>query len=104
MTNAEKYLKENVYIEDILSDFSNMYADNELQKSVLILGLKKFFEAPAKKEETKPTLTEDEKVILRNIGEDCISLMRVDGAIFFHTEGKGIFPNLFKFIKERRRI
>lgn len=48
MTNAEKYLKENVYIEDILSDFGNMYAENELQKCVLIIGLKKFFEAQAK--------------------------------------------------------
>lgn len=49
MTNAEKYLKDDVYIEDILSDFSNMYADNELQKSILIIGLKNFLEAQAKK-------------------------------------------------------
>lgn len=98
MTNAERYLKNENYTKDFIRDYM-IYCERKKQDSVNLESLSSFF-----REQVQPTLTEEERVILKNIGEDCISLMRVNGAIFFHTEGKGIFPKLFQFIKERRRI
>lgn len=93
MTNAEKYLKDGVDIEQLARNLG-FFLENTIefgwQDSIV-----NYF-----KQKTKPTLTEDERVILRNIGDDCISLIRKNGEIYFHTEGHGIFPNLFQFIKE----
>lgn len=97
VTNGEKYLKDGVDINQLASEMCKEYYEDTSLTIPLLLCT--FFD-----KEIKPTLTEDERVILKNIGEDCISLMRVDGVIYFHTEGKGIFPKLFLFIRERRRI
>ena len=65
------------------------------------------------KEQVQPTLTEDERVILRNIDKDYITKIGKDeiGNIYFYwVNCKQKVPqpwlknNLFQFIKERRRI
>lgn len=62
-------------------------------------------------EETKPTLTEDERVILRNINKNFRYISRDDSDLFIsikrHNEEEEFFyafNHLFQFIKERRRI
>lgn len=113
MTNADKYLKNNVRIEEILNSFGEMYADNELQKGVLMLGLKNFLETECKT--STPTLTEDERVILRNIDKDYYNFIGRQAEMLYvshtsHSFNTDSFDNyfggscLFQFIKERRRI
>ena len=92
--------------EEILNSFGEMYADNELQKGVLMLGLKNFLETECKT--SAPTLTEDERVILRNImfltkiGKDRTSIYVATKENSIYR--LGVFNHLFQFIKERRRI
>ena len=57
MTNAEKYLKDNVSVEEFINAIINSVTDIGGTYS-----LEKWLN-----NETKPTLTEDERVILRNI-------------------------------------
>lgn len=99
MNYSEKYFEDEDEIEQFAYEMSSYMFDNlgyyEGDSNNLKKVIKNFL-----KSNIKPILSEVEKVILENIGEDCISLMRVNGSIYFHTEGKGIFPNLFKFIKE----
>ena len=108
MTNAEKYLKDNVSVEEILNSFGEMYADNELQKGVLMLGLKNFLETECKT--SAPTLSEDERVILRNIKNNKAIGRDEDNCLYFGSKEDGrffinnTFGHLFQFIKERRRI
>ena len=107
MTNAEKYLK--VSIKDFFSsimksqiDISGLYS---LEKWLL--------------SEAKPTLTEDERVILRNTTANTCNaknhyITRTKGSgrvrIKFKENGEegyfnfAGFDHLFQFIKERRRI
>ena len=113
MTNEEKYLKDGV--------------KEQLIKELSIYGgeLDEFFE-----EQAKLTLTEDERVILRNIKiPDCSKVYSLkitracDNDLWLKVEGKsnkikrlGIFidingsipisqySHLFQFIKERRKI
>ena len=114
MTNAEKYLKDNVNVEELRDEFVKFY-HNEIY--VLELAFTKFFEA-----KDKPQLTEDERVILKNIRNDefgkyigrgdssrentptCYNLY-LRGADESKAYAIGtIYSHLFQFIKERRRI
>ena len=103
MTNKEKYLKDNVSVEELAMELAH-----HIQKrfcTSVEQDIKSFM-----KEQTKPTLTEDERVILRNIDtERYPKIARKDkqlGIINVYTDGLYWLPfqNLFQFIKERRRI
>jgi len=87
MTNAERYLKDGV-----------------------VQNIDDFF-----KQQAKPTLTEDEKVVLRNIKKDYkyIGKIKFLGVEVLYVSQKekaedfttlSAFDHLFQFIKERRRI
>lgn len=110
MTNADKYLKDGVDVYKFVNDiFENgetyeAYIDDNNTHAVSInkLRLSRFL-----LKNVKPTLTEDEKVILRNALESgADAIFRNDEGIYFHTNPatKGIFGNIFQFIKPRRRI
>ena len=96
MTNADKYLKDGV-------DKVRLYAElTSLQPNYCYNDFEKFFN-----KETKPTPTEDEKVILKKALESgADAIIRNDFGIYFHTKPgtTGIFSNLFQFIQPRRRI
>ena len=62
MTNREKYLKDEVNIQELWKNFDDYYYKNKSKESDVEKAFRNFFE-----EEAKPTLTEDERVILRNI-------------------------------------
>ena len=106
MTNAEKFLKDGVDIENFANSLCEFVGNFELRN-----GIKNFLN-----KEAKPTLTEDERVILRNIakhndfekiGRGKIGGLYVTCRINIPTVEKwGItfFDHLFQFIKERRRI
>lgn len=109
MTNREKYLKDGVDIEQLDKELID-YICNQGTDNPYYTYVSDFF-----KEQAKPTLTEDERAILRNLAED-FKWIRKDemGCLFvvqeinnFTTEkwDFGCFHcHLFQFIKERRRI
>ena len=110
MTNAEKYLKDNVSVEEFaqklhISMCSNPESDFSY-KSAIITFLK---------EQVQPTLTEDERVILRNIDTrryPTIKRTKIGEIIVISNAKCGddiicylyCYDHLFQFIKERRRI
>lgn len=112
MTNSEKYLKEGVNIDELTFKFDDWHFKNS---DVIGYGeaLFRFLQA-----EVKPTLTEDERVILRNIPtkywqkicRDNYGVLEIRGEdeeIDLHTDNISDFDeynHLFQFIKERRRI
>ena len=102
MTNAEKYLKDGVD-RQFLTDFSRWYyaITRDIKNVDTIL-------AQFLSEQVQPILTEDERVILRNAKKDYAKIVRDEtGAIYFRCDNigtRGIFSDLFQFIKERRRI
>ena len=70
MTNAKKYLKDNVSAEELIKElclkFYEKRVANYAQDKITIQEvLTEYFE-----EQVKPTLTEDERVILMNIRND----------------------------------
>lgn len=104
MTNAEKYLKEGVSVEEIAEQIAITYFDRQsggIQKAV-----KNFFESPI-----TPTLTEDERVILRNLrwgNKKALKIGKDDKTgiyiLFENDQQSGWFFNnfyghLFQFIK-----
>ena len=102
MTNAEKYLKEGVDVEfvDEFEQFCAKQTGNQASSVRLIQFLSRA---------VTPTLTEDERVILRNIDKGYKKIGRYGGKIcVFYIddihEELDAFNHLFKFIKERRRI
>lgn len=111
MTNAEYYLKEGTNREELLDNFREFFIDNKE-----VIGnyshraiLDNFLCA-----EHMPTLTEDERVILRNLdnyeiigrtGKDLEGITDVYVSDEHTSESLYMFkPDLFQFIKERRRI
>lgn len=102
MTNAEKYLKENVNVDEFVSNF--LHKCNCPRED-----LEMFLN-----DEVKPTLTEDEKVILRNINKFYTHIKRTNIGelrIASGTLGAEIYAqidifnkDLFQFIQPRRRI
>lgn len=106
MTNSEKYLKDGVDEKDFLCDYIDFKNDSKLGFDIDSLGL--FLQAQA-----TPTLTEDERVILRNLNEQIWEKIGRDkyGTLSLKTRTEddenffnGCYGHLFQFIKERRRI
>ena len=101
MTNKDKYLKDNIKENDFadMCVYLTRYFDNKISMQKVA----EFF-----KEQIKPTLTEDERVILRNImfltkiGKDRTSIYVATKENSIYR--LGVFNHLFQFIKERRRI
>ena len=105
MTNAEKYLKDGTDIGELAK---------EINSYISLWGsfdTRSFFE-----EQAEPTLTEDERVILKNIDETVFTHIGRDprSSIYdLYLRGERtrcveiddiLKPDLFTFIKERRRI
>ena len=101
MTNAEKYLKDGEDgIKPLLDKCREIGAIDSGREYRIYQMLR---------EEVKPTLTEDERVILRNIknvrsikrdNEGDLVIYKIYAGIYYITE----YNHLFQFIKERRRI
>ena len=102
MTNAEKYLKDGTDVRKLAEEFiafARQQEDRNVEECMY-----KFFKTNA-----THTLTEDERVILRNIknvrsikrdNEGDLVIYKIDTGIYYITE----YNHLFQFIKERRRI
>lgn len=108
MTNGEKYLKDGVDIREFVNKYADYYVDETVKRPVVIRdNLRKFLE-----EQAQPTLTEDERVILRNIDTNYYPTIKKMGRTLYlvdkedmHQEIEYVFKDhLFQFIKERRRI
>ena len=106
MTNKDKFLRDGVSVEEVKTDFCRYLSINGYDTSTVgnvCFALEHFLEEP-----TKPTLTEDERVILRNImfftkiGKDRTSIYVATKENSIYR--LGVFNHLFQFIKERRRI
>ena len=110
MTNAERFIGDEDLIDTFIEEFVD-YAetkDIDFKYHYLKETLTRFFKASV-----KPTLTEDERVILRNVGKDyqrierddeCLWVRGVDADGFMATCYFKCYDHLFQFIKERRRI
>ena len=112
MTNAEKYLKDGADLADLLEKLDedlNWFRYEEALKGAS-LDFIKFFNA----EERKPTLTADERVILRNTDKK-YDLIKRDNNKNLYVQAAKVrdegdwdfivpFNHLFQFIKERKRI
>ena len=98
MTNAEKYLKEKITKEDIeqLAKSIDTFYQNNIE--LLPVAIQQFFN-----EIQKPTLTENERVILRNINKEA-RIWREKGKLWIYCEGNLFNEDIFQFIKERGRI
>ena len=103
MTNERKFLNSNVSAYEFSMAFNLWCFNNKGLGTSQADKMQLFLNAPA-----KPTLTEDERVILRNIGKDYSRIYRNgEGKIFVYSKRKkaptyatvGIFSHLFQFIK-----
>ena len=82
MTNADKFLRDGASVKEFVNEYADYYADEVVKRPVVIReNLRKFLE-----EQAKPTLTEDERVILRNI--KLYVGRKINGELFFTFEGK----------------
>lgn len=106
MTNADKYLKVGADRGEFicgLRDYLGNHRDNYDMSNLINNYLNK---------PVKPTLTEDEKVILRNIDSDYTSIGKEHhGWLYVKDESDiefrgfdNLYHHLFQFIKPRRRI
>lgn len=106
-TNAEKYLKDGIDISELASELTietyNAPVESNLEDIIV-----SFFN-----KQLTPTLTDDERVILRNIPKDYKTIGKcVNGVLYVTTDRKiyldkafgGFFNHLFQFIQERRGI
>lgn len=104
MTNEDKYLKDGVSVEELANEIARI--DQMNLGGSTYNAVKRFFNLPA------ITLTEDERVILRNIDTDYYTTIKKMGETLYivnkedeHKEIEYMFKDhLFQFIKERRRI
>ena len=113
MTNAEKYLKDNASVEEMKKDFFDYLVSDGVygcNSKNIVQKWEDFLNTP-----TKPQLTEDERVILRNIPKEYIKIRREKYTKNIYVEKEKVekeedweillvFNHLFQFIKERRRI
>jgi len=105
MTNSEKYLKDGVDIEELATKIIEygVFGDTATWKQAIIEFMNK---------SAKPTLTEDEQVILRNIQlytGHTITIRRARDSHLYISGGCGLidfgeYNHLFQFIQPRRRI
>lgn len=107
MTNKDKYLKDGVSVEEFAKSILNDSIYEPTEEDIIAFLNKT----------CKPTLTEDERVILRNIKngykyiykttEKHLMLSNVSFKIkgtYISTRNIDQYNHLFQFIKERRRI
>lgn len=112
MTNADRYLKDGVDVEELINDLykyndNRKCVTNEYAKIQSANFFRDFLQQPI-----KPTLTEDEKVILRNIDKKIKYITRDKSGYLYITEQSfsmlalpfSIYNHLFQFIQPRRRI
>lgn len=103
MTNAEKWLKDGVseydFTEFVFNN-GNIYCEAGKEDECYIekLDLLHLLQQPV-----RPTLTEDERVILRSMNKNA-SIWREKGKLWIHCEGNLFNEDTFQFVKERRRI
>lgn len=109
MTNAKKYLKDDVNLEEFAKSIVGRFFGEDSFSANDYIRIKNWSE-----ENTKPTLSEDERVILRNL-DGYTKIGRTEKDVAGYTdvyieyenacESLSMFKsNLFQFIKERRRI
>ena len=105
MTNKDKYLKDNVSVEKLANEFQKWcIANNNIETQTYYNEMVGFLN-----EHITPTLTEDERVILRNIAPLYKTIERDSDQDILVFSKDGInthlpYNHLFQFIKERRRI
>ena len=110
MTKKEKYLKDGIDINKFAYELTakiSRWDDLSYYSKGIEEDILEFFN-----ERAKPTLTEDERVILRNIDKEnyfYIGRDTVLDSLYLLNDsnekiGIDMFDNLFQFIKERRRI
>ena len=117
MTNAEMFLKEEQFMFDISKGIAEVicYDDMEHSKEITEKEIRNWFTS-----NIKPTLTEDERIILKNMqnsryGYTHIARSQADSEgksdlYIFNDNDKVVcdnilcFDHLFQFIKERRKI
>lgn len=105
MTNAEKYLKDEVDVWKLANEIKT-YSEKTIQ--FMPFNIEAFF-----KQQVKPTLTEDERVILEFI-KNFDYIGRDKKGLYYKLQDEDIkekaaviynlTTSLFQFIKERRRI
>ena len=105
MNNKDKFLKEGVSVEEICKAYKK-WLNGKYGGISASLYFEEFI-----REEAKPTLTEDERVILKHISIDFKYICRNGGFLYFNCVkgqkcylGSPFGYNTFQFIKERRRI
>ena len=107
MTNAEVYIGDEDLIDQFIDEFNEFVIENSKNATPLRELIEQFF-----KQERKPPLTDDERVILRNICFQPIKdfyISRKHGTLKLHNKVDELYDffaydHLFQFIKERRRI
>ena len=113
MTNKDKYLKDNVSVEEFIEALTYELSgwDNKTYSYGMEDTIRNALNKPI-----KPTLTEDERVILRNMPQkewNYIFRDNMGNIQFEHLKANGApnsigradwYNHLFQFIKERRRI
>lgn len=102
MTNADKYLKDGVDVEEFIGEF-NDFISKQTESQSACVRLAQFLKYPA-----KPTLSEDEKVILRNINKDIYTIIGFDiHGLYLRSDNPNtckeysfydMFNSLFQFI------
>lgn len=104
MTNQEKYGLTNEQVKRLSCEIDDFVMEQCAGSLSHLIEM--FF-----REQVKPTLTEDEKVILRNVDEMYITIGRYEDGILEFNRSDGHYSNscyplnhLFQFIKPRRRI
>lgn len=116
MTNKDKFLRDGVSVEEFINELCKkkeyVFEDKEYGEitkthdyEIYITDLVKWLN-----EQVAPILTEDEKVILRNIDTEAFEKIGRDetGHLYLWWEDNRYlfrgYNHLFQFIKERRRI
>jgi len=94
MTNAEKYLKDGSS-RQFLTEFSKWY-----YSKIRVLTNSDTVLAQFLAEKTKPTLTEEERAILKNLHEEYKTIKRnSSGYLYVGVDYFGMYDNIFQFIK-----
>jgi hypothetical protein len=105
MTNADKYRLTGIEAYNLSQELGEYLTIEKKAEGVFVSDINSYFVRA-----TKPTLTEDERVILRNIKNNKAIGRDKDNCLYFGSKGDGrffinsTFGHLFQFIKERRRI
>ena len=95
MTNGEKYLKDGVDRVTFMQAFRSWYFNIERMAEPVDMTIEDFLRA-----KIKPTLTEDEKVILREADKEYRRIRRNEsGDLYIGVDYFGMYNHLFQFIK-----